>query len=178
MTQSSDVAQFLARLKPSGWADDAWGRARMRMRMTSYVSDEFPPVALVTSVRAIVHQGDHVVALRNPDGVHVTPGGRLSPDESFEGALRREVLEETGLAIVAAHYIGFLHFHHLTPKPDDYRYPYPDFFHAMYAARATGTVRSGDADGWEEEAFLVPRDEAHRCIQHACIVPFLDIDPR
>jgi ADP-ribose pyrophosphatase YjhB (NUDIX family) len=178
MTQSSDVAQFLALLKPAGSADDAWGRMRMRMRMTSYVTYESPPGALVTSVRAIVHQGDHVVALRNPDGVHVTPGGRLNPGESFEDALRREVLEETGLVIRAVRYIGFLHFRHLTPKPDDYRYPYPDFLHAMYAASATGTVRSGDADGWEEEAFLVPRAEAHRCIQHACIAPFLDIDPR
>ena len=29
-----------------------------------------------------------------------------------------------------------MHFHHLTPKPDSYRYPYPDFLWLVYAAEA------------------------------------------
>lgn len=169
------VARFLAPLTPSGSVEAAWGRQRTRLLVTSYVTTEIPPVALVTSVRAVVRRDDKVVALRNPDGVHVMPGGRLEPDESFEQALRREVHEETGLTLVEPRYVGFLHFEHLTAKPDNYRYPYPDGFHAMYVAVARGVLRSGDIDGWEEEAFLVSAEEARRYTRHAYIAPFVDL---
>ena len=51
------------------------------------------------------------------------PGGRLEAGESPEDALRREVAEETGWTISRLRRIGFRHFRHLTPKPDDWTYP-------------------------------------------------------
>ena len=77
--------------------------------------------------------GDNVLVVRDPSGQHIMPGGRLEAGESPEDALRREVLEETGWTIARPQQIGFRHFHHLTPKPDGWSYPYPDFLQVVYA---------------------------------------------
>ena len=121
----------------------------MRLLVTTYLTDRLPPAQLVSSVRAVVTIGRQIVMLRNPDAAHFLPGGRLEVGESYLQALRREVTEETGLNIRGAKQIGFLHLHHLTPEPTVYRCPYPDMIHLVYAAEGSGTLRSGDADGWE-----------------------------
>lgn len=67
---------------------------------------------------------------------YIIPGGRREPRESLKMALRRELLEETGWLIGDTAVLGFIHFHHLTPKPDGYPYPYPDFVQVVYTAIA------------------------------------------
>ena len=113
------------------------------------------------------------VALRNPDARHVLPGGRIERDETYRVALRREVHEETGLEVVSADYLGFVHLHHRTSRPPDYAYPYPDMLHLVYAAVGRGVVRSGDLDGWEAECTLLSVDEARRVVD-GLSRPFLD----
>ena len=52
------------------------------------------------SVAAAIIDGDRVLAIRRRDnGKWEPPGGTLEPDEAIVVGLRREVAEETGLAI-------------------------------------------------------------------------------
>lgn len=67
---------------------------------------------------------------------HIIPGGRRELGEGLETALQREILEETGWQVGNTAVLGFIHFHHLTPKPDGYPYPYPDFVQVVYTAVA------------------------------------------
>src|SRR4028118_758530 len=94
-----------------------WGNGTLPLRITSYLSFEQPPLDYVTSVRAVVLQGNSALVVRDAaNSFHVTPGGRREKDESVEATLRREVLEETGWAITKVLRLGFMHFHHLAPK--------------------------------------------------------------
>jgi 8-oxo-dGTP pyrophosphatase MutT (NUDIX family) len=90
----------------------------------------------VTSVRAVVTQGDNALVITSPDRKHTLPGGRREPGESLTETLRREALEETGWSLTSLRLLGFKHFHHLTPRPVAYSYPYPDFLQVIYAAIA------------------------------------------
>jgi len=164
---------FLEGQTPQCSVELIWSRDALRFRVEPYLSQSLPPSRFVTSVRAIVLLGERVVALRNRDGLHVMPGGRIERDETYAEALRREVREETGLALTNTRYLGFLHLHHLTPRPSDYAYPYPDMLHPIYSADGVGVVRSGDVDGWETECLLLTIDEA-RVSDIPAAIPFLD----
>lgn len=56
---------------------------------------------------AIVERGDRVLLERRSDsGIWGFIGGALNDDETVEAGLRREVLEETGLALERTHFFG------------------------------------------------------------------------
>lgn len=65
------------------------------------------PVALIVAAKAIVVKDGKVLILREAStydeganiGKYGVPGGRINADESFFAALKREVMEETGLEI-------------------------------------------------------------------------------
>jgi len=156
----------------------SFSRFDMRFLVASYVGEGRVPRRFVTSVRAVVRLEGMLVALRNPDGVHLLPGGRLEPGETYEDALRREVLEETGLSLRSTRRIGFLHFRHLTPKPKGYEYPYPDMIQLVYEAFASGRLRSGDPDGWETDAFLLAPAQAKAVEGSDYEQPFIDLGCR
>lgn len=76
--------------------------------------------------------------------------------------LHREVLEETGWTLGGVQRLGFLHFHHLSPKRPDYAYPYPDFFQAIYWAHAIAhRADARQVDGYELEAKFQPIARVH-----------------
>ena len=130
---STELDRFLARHKLVS-RDVAKWRAGVEMEFFGYLCSETPPVGLVSSVRAVVFKGDLVLVMRNLDGTHILPGGRVEDGESLEETLHRELLEEAGVEIEVMGQIGVVHFRHTTPKPKDYPYPYPDFLWPVHVA--------------------------------------------
>jgi 8-oxo-dGTP pyrophosphatase MutT (NUDIX family) len=151
----TDISQIVAPLALQADEQAEW--PPMRLRVRTYLTTTLPPLDLVTSVRALVRRGEQILVVRDPVSVHILPGGRREPGETLLQTLEREVLEETGWTIQLPWLIGLAHFQHLTPKPKDNRYPYPDFLHLVYVA----TVDRYDAaqrevDGYELEAGFQP----------------------
>lgn len=143
---------------PDAEDEDTWGA--LRLRVHTYLTEQFPPLELVTSVRAVVLRGAEVLVVRDPTRQHVLPGGRREPAETLEQTLRREVLEETGWELGPPHLIGVIHFRHLTDRPPDYAYPYPDFLQLAYAVEAVRHVPLAQVSGdYELEARLCPLPE-------------------
>ncbi len=157
----TDLADFLGGHKPVANGEAVWRGGIIRLRTASYLSRDSPPLAYVTSVRSVVRRGDDVLTVRNRDEWHVLPGGRRERGETPEETLRREVLEEAGLRIDPPVQLGFMHLHHVTPKPSGYEYPFPDFLWLVYVTEArTVDERVGVIDDYEEEAVFRPPAEA------------------
>jgi len=98
-----------------------------------------------------------VLVVRDPVRKHILPGGRREVSESLLQTLEREVAEETGWTLTLVMLLGFKHFHHLSPKPADYPFPYPDFLQAIYAARPeTYDPAARERNGYELEAQFRP----------------------
>jgi 8-oxo-dGTP pyrophosphatase MutT (NUDIX family) len=105
----------------------------------------------------VVLREERILTIRDPHRVHITPGGRREPGEELLDTVRREVLEETGWSLAMIFPLGFRHLHHLNPRPEGYCYPYPDFFHVLYAASAHEfQPEAREVDGWELEAAFRP----------------------
>ena len=165
---------FLANTSASATQRVVWADGQIVLSVSSYLDDRYPPAELVTSVRGIATLDQQVVMLENRDGKHFLPGGRREPGEAYIDTLRREILEECGLEVAASEYLGFVHLRHESAKPADYDYPYPDFFHLVFAVRAAGRLRSGDIDGYEETAARITLDEARQIPRVDFALPFLD----
>ena len=128
----SRLEAFLAPLIPFAEEMKHWHGAPLRL--SCYLTDATPPRQYVSSARAIVVKGDQVLLVQDQVGTHITPGGRLEPDETPEIALRREVLEETGWSLSTVRPIGVLHFAHTRAAPENWPHPYPDFLQVVYAS--------------------------------------------
>ena len=153
------LATFLKGLSPRLNETRRWGEG-LAFNVECYLHDVLPPHEFVTSARAIVLTDLGIALVHNPDGFHILPGGRKEPGESVLQTLGREVREETGCEIEDPRLLGFIHFQHLTPRPEDYQYPYPDFLQVVYAVRAKRIdPASVDPDGWEKRVeFMAPSD--------------------
>ncbi|HZR43758.1 MAG TPA: NUDIX domain-containing protein [Ktedonobacteraceae bacterium] len=133
---SEDLATFLQRHTPLTEGTTIWGET-IPLRVTSYLSQELPPTNLITSVRSIVLRDGDVLVVRGPeDEFYILPGGRREANETLLQTLQREILEEVGWTLTNITLLGFLHFHHLGPKPPNHPYAYPDFFQLIHAAQA------------------------------------------
>lgn len=113
----------------------SWGTSRLQI--TYYLGTRQSPLEYVSSVRAIVFRGNSVLVITDAKGErYIIPGGRRENGETPEETLRREVREESGWSLVSFSQLGFMHLHHLTPRPTNYHYPYPDFVWPVYLAEA------------------------------------------
>jgi ADP-ribose pyrophosphatase YjhB (NUDIX family) len=151
----TSLDQAIAALQAQAEEIVEWPPIQLRAR--TYLTTTLPPLELVSSVRAVVQSRDQLLVVRDPVGVHILPGGRRESGETLVQTLQREVLEETGWTIRDLRLLGFVHFHHLTPEPVDYRYPYPDFLHVIYQATADHyDAQQREPDGYELDATLQP----------------------
>ena len=150
------MLQRLQAMAPLHVMEVIWGAMHLRRRF--HLCDEPPPRDLTSSARAIVFKDGDVLVVRGTAGdTHIWPGGRREGGESLEETMRREVLEETGWALADARPFGIIHFTHLTERPVDYPYPYPDFRQAVFIAEAAEFRRGAIVrDGWEAGSELVP----------------------
>ena len=136
-----------------------WGDSQLEIRY--YLGDRPPPLSLVTSVRAVLFRDRSVMVVQDHiETYHVMPGGRREPGETIDATLRREIMEETGWTVASHHPLGFAHFRHLTPRPVDYPYPYPDFAQLLFVAEAGEQVAEATRDQYELAAAFRPIDEA------------------
>jgi 8-oxo-dGTP pyrophosphatase MutT (NUDIX family) len=150
----TDLASFLAQQLPLTEETVTWQSIHMQFHVTSYLSRELPPLDYITSVRGLILQEDQVLAVRDPESFHILPGGRREKGETLLQTLERELLEETGWTIHPPYLLGFLHFHHLTPKPANYQYPYADFLQLVYTAQAKIYIPGARrTDDYELDAF-------------------------
>ena len=77
-----DLAELPAPLTP--FAEEMVTWPTVTMRLACYLTDRTPPRRYVTSVRAVVIDGDRVLVTQDPSNRHIMPGGRLEPSESPE----------------------------------------------------------------------------------------------
>ena len=154
-----DFNRFLARHRLVS-RDTATWRSGIELEVSGYLCSEAPPPDLVTSVRGIVFDKDRVLVMRNIDGTHILPGGRVEKGETFEETLRRELLEGTGLEIKVMDQIGLVHLRHTTPKPKDYPFIYPDFLWPIFVASVLADKPDAKVDdGYEISSQLLPLQE-------------------
>ncbi|GEM_PF-852770 len=128
-----DLAAFLSGRSARVTETITWPGG-LELRVAAYLDTAMPPRADVTSVRCIVLNAGTVLVMRDPGGSHILPGGRRERGEALEATLRRELMEEAGCTVQMPRLLGWLHYHHLSSRPEGYAYPYPDFAQLVYWA--------------------------------------------
>jgi 8-oxo-dGTP diphosphatase len=90
------------------------GTAQRRAALTTFRIVTNPPTRLIRCVGAVLHdeRGRLLLVRRATEpgrGRWSLPGGRVEPGESDAAALRRELLEETGLDVEVGPLVGSVH---------------------------------------------------------------------
>ncbi len=101
------------------------------------LSSQLPPLELVKTALAVVFLGDRLLMTNLVSRGWDIPGGHIEPGEHPEEAVRREVAEETGAELGPLHLLAHQRLRLLGPKPDAYRYPYPDSYQVFYTAQVS-----------------------------------------
>ena len=124
---SSGTRLFEARIE--------WGN--MPLQVTYYLGNEPTPGGICV-VRASYRLPEPFCTGRETGKwARIYPARRTGgKGRESEETLRREMLEETGWTMSHKKLLGFMHLHHLGAKPENYKYPYPDFLWPIYLAEA------------------------------------------
>lgn len=99
------------------------------------LSSQLPPLELVKTALAVVFMGDCLLMTNLASRGWDIPGGHIEPGEHPEEAVCREVFEETGAELGPVHLLAHQRLRLLGPRPDAYRYPYPDSYQVFYTAQ-------------------------------------------
>jgi ADP-ribose pyrophosphatase YjhB (NUDIX family) len=146
----AELLAFLKGLRPGPVEEIAWANGALPLRIATYLTGTMPPLAYVTSARAVVRRGDEVLVVEDGEGEHILPGGRREPGETVAETVVREVLEESGWEVRLGWLLGVLHFRHLGPPPAEHPFRQPDFLHVVFAAEAVAYLpERRQPDGYE-----------------------------
>lgn len=151
---------FLHGLAPAYVENVLWHEVQIKLEVRTYLTDRPAPQEFTSSGRCILFSSERVLVMSNPSGKHILPGGRIEPGESISTATIRELREETGLLVTDLRQIGILVFQHLTPRPSDYRFPYPIFLNAIFMTEVPHAETLLVDDEYEEAGVFVPFDDA------------------
>lgn len=128
--------------QPSAWAQSGWQR-----KCAACGAEHFPrtdPVVIM-----LVRRANRVLLGRSPgwpEGMYSALAGFVEPGETLEAAVRREVREETGIAVGAVRYVA--------SQP----WPWPSSLMLGFLAEAESEAITRDAE--LEDALWITREEA------------------
>lgn len=158
-----DLEAFLA-LTPDATEQWHWPTLGLRFDVNGYLTTLEPPLDLVVSVRAVALRGDQVFVFESEGATHLVPGGRREPGETPDEALVREIREETGCAIVGTPTrLAVLHLRNRTPRPREFKYPYPDSLQWVFVAEVAGAATPSD-DPFVDNGRFVTFEEARSLV--------------
>jgi ADP-ribose pyrophosphatase YjhB (NUDIX family) len=150
-----------------------WGP--LKFSVHSFLCSVKPPAKYVTSVKGIVLKRGSILVVRDPECTHILPGGRCEPNETWEQTLRREIAEESGWRVDNLSLLGVRHFHHLNARPENYKYPYPDFCQIIFKTEAVDYDSSLlDPKRYELEAIFRSLEEVQNLNLTPCERHFLN----
>ena len=90
-----------------------------------------PELSLITSVHIFLFEGDNLLMITHQTRNEDVPGGHIEPGESIEGALARELYEESAATAKNARLFAVLRITVPQPPPG-YRYPSPASYLCCY----------------------------------------------
>lgn len=98
------------------------------------LASQLPPTQFITTAFALAFSEDRLLMTHLKRRGWDIPGGHIESGEQPEETVRREVMEETGALLAELHLLGYQHLRLLGPRPETYRYPYPDSYQIFYWA--------------------------------------------
>lgn len=103
----------------------------------TYLADKLPSVEDCPSSYAIVFKNGAILQTELREGERPTrrldiPGGHVDEGETPEEAAARETFEETGVHVKVIKLVGYKKITVTSPKPENWRYPYPTGYMAYY----------------------------------------------
>jgi 8-oxo-dGTP pyrophosphatase MutT (NUDIX family) len=98
------------------------------------LTQQLPDEQLVTGAFVLAFMGEELVLTHLKNRGWDIPGGHPEQGESPDEAMRRELYEETGAIIGHYGILGYEKIRLLGPRPENYKYPYPDSYMAFYWA--------------------------------------------
>lgn len=121
---------------------------------------ELPPAPLITSALVLAFRDQDLLMINlNSRGWDI-PGGHLEEGENAEGAMRREVMEETGASLNKVQMLGYQRIRLLSPCPPNYRYPYPESYQIIFVATVAELSNFLPTTESRERALFAPHEAA------------------
>lgn len=99
------------------------------------LSDQLPPLELITSAFAFVFDKNRFVMTHLVSRGWDVPGGHREPGEAPIETAKRELLEEAGAEAEHLKLLGYQEIRIDAPKPEGYPHPYPQSYQVFYCGR-------------------------------------------
>jgi 8-oxo-dGTP diphosphatase len=122
------------------------------------LSDQPPPPELTTGAFALAFDGDRLLMTdERGRGLNIVGGG-VEPGETPEEALRREAAEEAAVELVDLEVVAYQRVRLLGPKPEGYRFPYPDSYMVVFRARVAALGPFEPNESATRRALVAPEE--------------------